>query len=288
MTPTHPILRLSRVLLLALTLGAFSSLAVADDAGEKKPVTIPFALLKTQHMTVKVKINGKGPYRLIFDTGAPVTLINNKVAKEAGVFPKNFRQPLFAFFGSMGKFTMQSLEVGDLKVKNVNTIVMDHPTVAAISNALGPIEGILGFNFFAKYRMTIDYQAKTMTFVPTDFQPPDMLEKMEDLIKTMVLGQSKESKKVLAAGGLLGFKIHKDKDDEDPGVSVKFVYADSPAARAGIKEGDRLLTLDGRWTDTPVDCHAAAARLAPGTPVHAVILRDGKEMELTVEMRPGL
>jgi hypothetical protein len=294
MQSIHPIARrcqcllVSRILVLALTLGVFLSEARADDASEKKPVTVPFALLKTQHMTVQVKINGKGPYRLIFDTGAPVTLINNKVAKEAGVFPKGFKQPLFAFFGAQGQFKMQSLEVGDLKLENVKTMVMDHPTVAAISNALGPIEGIVGFNFFAKYRMTLDYQAKTMTFVPTDFQPPDMLEKMEDLMKTLLVGQSKESKKVVAAGGLLGFKIHKDRDDEDPGVSVRFVFADSPAAQAGFKEGDRLLTLDGRWTDTPVDCHAAAARLAPGLPVRALILRDGKEMELTVEMRPGL
>src|SRR5213078_1984875 len=96
--------------------------------------------------------------------------------KAAGVFPKDFKQPLFAFFGSMGQFKIQQLEVGDLKVNNVSTMVMDHPTVVAISNALGPIEGIVGFNFFAKYRMTLDYQAKTMTFVPTTFQPPDMME----------------------------------------------------------------------------------------------------------------
>jgi hypothetical protein len=239
-------------------------------------------------MTVQVKINGKGPYRLIFDTGAPVTLINNRIAKEAGVFPKDYRQPLFAIFGSMGQFKMKSLEVGDLNVANVNTVVMDHPTVTAISNALGPIEGIVGFNFFAKYRMTLDYQAKTMTFTPTDFQPSDMLEKMENLMKTLVLGQSKDSKKVLAPGGLLGLKVHKDRDDEDPGVRVKFVFPDSPAAQAGFKEGDRLLTLDHRWTDTPADSHAAAARLTPGIPIRALVVRDGKELELSLTVRPGL
>ena len=46
---------------------------------------MPFELLKSRHMAVQVKINGKGPYRLIFDTGAPMNLINNKIAKEAGV-----------------------------------------------------------------------------------------------------------------------------------------------------------------------------------------------------------
>src|SRR5262249_22729454 len=79
---------------------------------EPAPVAVPFELLKTQHMVVNVKINGKGPYRLIFDTGAPVTLINNKVAKEADVFPKDFKKPAFALFGSVGQFKMKTLEIG--------------------------------------------------------------------------------------------------------------------------------------------------------------------------------
>jgi hypothetical protein len=272
-------------LLLLGALAAGSPAARADDKTESKPITVPFELLKTQHMTIQVKINGKGPYRLIFDTGAPVTLINNKVAKEAGVFPKNFKRPFFAFFGSMGEFTMQSLEVGDVKLDNVVTMVMDHPTVAAISNALGPIEGIVGFNFFAKYRMTLDYQAKKMTFVPTTFKPQNM---MENLTKIIMASQLSNDKKVLAPAGLLGLKVHKDKDDTEPGVTINTVFDDSPAARAGFKEGDRLLTLDHRWTDSPADCYAAAARLTAGTPVRAQILRDGKEKELKVEARPGL
>ena len=45
-------------------------------------------------------------------------------------------------------------------------MVMDHPTVEAISKTVGPIDGIVGFPFFARYRMTLDYQAKKLTFVP--------------------------------------------------------------------------------------------------------------------------
>ena len=270
-------------LLLVAALVLYTPIVGADDSIDKKPVVVPFELLKTQHMTIQVKINGRGPYRLIFDTGAPVTLINNKVAKEAGVFPKDFRPPFFAFFGSMGQFKIKSLGVGDLKLENVDAMVMDHPTVAAISNALGPIEGIVGFNIFARFRMTLDYQAKTMTFVPTTFQPPDM---MENLMKILMAGN--DTKKVLAPAGLLGLKVSKDKDDADPGVTVKTVFADSPAALAGFKEGDRLLTLGERWTDSPSDCYAAASMLSPGAPARARVVRDGKEVELQVEVRPGL
>ena len=90
-------------------------------AGEKdvKPAAVPFEVLKSQHMAVQVKINGKGPFRLIFDTGAPVTLINNKVTKEAGVLPEKFKASPLAFFGSQGQFKIKELEMGELKVADV-------------------------------------------------------------------------------------------------------------------------------------------------------------------------
>src|SRR5271157_3962262 len=123
-------------ILLAICVACLVLAGPARGDEPKKTIKVPFELLKSQHMVVQVKINGKGPYRLIFDTGAPVTLINNKVAKESGVFPNDFKRPPFAFFGSMGQFKMKSVQIGDVKLADVNTMVMDHPTVAAISNAL--------------------------------------------------------------------------------------------------------------------------------------------------------
>ncbi|MCI0380166.1 MAG: PDZ domain-containing protein, partial [Gemmataceae bacterium] len=162
-------------------------------------------------------------------------------------------------------------------------MVMDHPTVEAISKALGPIEGIVGLSFFGKYAMTIDYQAKTMTFTPNDYEPVDMIE---NLMKMLL--SSKNKTKVLAPGGILGITVEKAKEDEETGVVVKAVLADSAAAQAGIKAGDRLVSVDGRWTDTVTDCFAAFSLIAPATPVQAVIRRDGKEQKLQLELRPGI
>ena len=248
-----------------------------------KALRVPFDTILSQHMVVQVKINGKGPYRMIFDTGAPFTLLNNKVAKEAGVLPKDFKKPFFAPFGQSGQFKIDSVELGQVKVENLQTQVMDHPTVGAIATAVGPIEGIVGFNFFGKYRMTIDYQAKEMTFVPVDFEPKDM---MKELMRTLMNPNKKP--KVLAPAGQWGFRVAKAKDDAEPGVTVEEVHADTPAAKAGLKTGDRLLLLDGRWTDSVADCFAAATHVRPGAEARLLIRRDGKEQEVRVRVQAGL
>src|SRR5437763_829348 len=127
-------------LLAGLLTGGMSAPAAPAAAPAAKAVTVPFELLKTGHMAVMVKVNGKGPYKLIFDTGAPITLLNNKVAREAGLL-KNMKKPAISLFGSMGEVKIPLLEVGDQKAEDVAAVVMDHPTVEAISNELGPIEG---------------------------------------------------------------------------------------------------------------------------------------------------
>jgi hypothetical protein len=256
--------------------------ARADE--DAKPIKVPFELIKTQHITVMVKINGEGPFRLIFDTGAPVTLVNNKVARAAGLIDKKVKGGVLPLFPGLGQFKIKSLELGAVKAENVPVIVMDHPTVTLVSKVLGPIEGIVGFSFFARYKMTIDYQAKEMTFVPTKYQPPDVMGKMLD----MLLSGKGTGKKVLAPRGVWGFSVEKRANDEAAGVDVKSVLPDSPAAKAGLQAGDRLLTVDGRWTDSVVDTFRAAGDVRPGTTARLGIRRDGKEMELTVTVISGL
>jgi hypothetical protein len=257
----------------------------ADDA-KAKPVKVPFELLKTKHITVMVKVNGFGPYRLIFDTGAPVTLLNNKVAKQAGLL-KNVKKPAFSLFGAAGTVKVPKLEVGGLTAENVAAVVMDHPTLEAISKKLGPIDGIVGFPFFARYKMTLDYEAKEMTFVPNGFDPPDAVEDMMATVMGL-LDKEKPEPKVLSAGARWGMVVAKESDDEDAGVTIKKVMANGPAAAAGLKTGDRLLTLDDRWTDSVADTYAAASQVKPGTAVKVVVKREGKEIELTVKPSSGL
>ncbi|MBI1918548.1 MAG: PDZ domain-containing protein [Planctomycetes bacterium] len=275
-------------LFLATLLAALAAASVrADTPTEKRPakVVVPIEILKTGHITVKVKVNGKGPYTLIFDTGAPINLMNNKIGKEAGLL-KGMRRPAFTLFGSMGDVKVKELEVGGQKIGNVEAIVMDHPTVKAISDAFGPIDGIVGFPFFARFKMTMDYQAKTLTLVPNGFEPPSALKAMEATIMALLAGDPGPT--ILSSPGQWGMAVSKKSEDDDPGVTVTKVLAGSPAAQAGLKEGDRLLTLDGRWTDSVADTFTAAGFVKPGTTVPVVVKRGDKEMTLKVKPLSGL
>ena len=60
---------LSSVLCLLFLCPLSSSTVRADDGPSAKPIVVHFELLPTKHIVVNVKVNGKGPYRLIFDTG---------------------------------------------------------------------------------------------------------------------------------------------------------------------------------------------------------------------------
>jgi serine protease Do len=70
------------------------------------------------------------------------------------------------------------------------------------------------------------------------------------------------------------------------GVLVSAVAADSPAARAGIRAGDVLTVVDGRPVRTPADVSASARAAAPGATLDVRLMRDGKEMSVTVAI-PG-
>jgi S1-C subfamily serine protease len=93
---------------------------------------------------------------------------------------------------------------------------------------------------------------------------------------------------VLAPAGQWGFSVSKDAGDEAAGVTVKDVLPGSAAAQAGLKMGDRLLTLGGRWTDSVADCYLAASFVRPGSTARLILLREGKEIELTVKAAEGL
>lgn len=278
--------------LLAILLGLSAAVpAIADDKPKVKDepkkaeesIVVPIELLPSRHFVVEVKLDGKGPYRFILDTGAPLTIVNSKTAKDAGLTKKSGGGGLMGMFGGLNQVQVPLMEIGSVKADKTTAVVMDHPTVQAISDAFkkdhGPVEGLIGFPFFARYSMTVDYQKKELTFTPNGYKPGDYMADMMDSISKL---EERNKPRAVKPAGVWGVEVAKDKDDEKDGVNVKAVYADGPAAKAGLKVGDRLLTIDGRWTDSVGDTAVATSLVKVGKEVPVVVQRDGKEVTLKV------
>lgn len=249
---------------------------------------VPFDILASRHMAVEIRVNGKGPFRVIFDTGAPVNLVSSKLAREADLFKQQKKAaapPMPAMFNMGGMVRLDELTIGAVTAKKQPVIVMDHPTVKALGNMVGGLEGIIGFPFFARYRTTVDYQQRKMFMEPVDYDPGDVMAAM---MKVMLASKNKPPVKELGARTVWGLSVSKPEGDESPGVLVTRVWDGGPAAEAGLLPGDRLLIFDASWTESPEDCYRAAAGVRAGQPVRLKILREGKEFQLSVTPRPGV
>jgi len=73
-------------------------------------------------------------------------------------------------------------------------------------------------------------------------------------------------------------------DREEGGVVIKVVGDETPAAEAGLLEGDVILALNGEELEGAVQFSASLKLFKPGEKVKLKILRDDKEKEIEVEL----
>jgi membrane-associated protease RseP (regulator of RpoE activity) len=68
----------------------------------------------------------------------------------------------------------------------------------------------------------------------------------------------------------------------DSGVLVDEVLSDSPAEKAGLKDGDIIVRMDGKSVDSERDIRETLRDLEDSKPVTVDVVRNGKAMQLTV------
>jgi serine protease Do len=68
------------------------------------------------------------------------------------------------------------------------------------------------------------------------------------------------------------------------GAIVTEVRPETPAERAGVKQGDVILSVDGKAIDSSNSLRNQVSRLAPGTNVTLTLLREGHERNLKVSL----
>lgn len=141
-------------------------------AGGAREVTLPFRLINN-HIYADVKINGKGPYTFIFDTGG-LNVVTPTLAKSMGLKIEGHVEARGAGSGTMeaGFTKVQTLELA-------GAVIKDQPFGAFPLDALSDVEGfdqsgMIGFETFRRFVTRIDYGKSTITLIdPRSFDPKD-------------------------------------------------------------------------------------------------------------------
>ncbi len=119
-----------------------------------------------------VMINGRGPFRLVLDTGASRSAVNTQVAEAIGIAP-DFTQPVL-LRGVTGIVAVPTIRVDSFSVGDV---IVTPATLPIVVDALGGADGILGTDGFGDKRVYIDFRHDliTVTHSHATRAPPDFV-----------------------------------------------------------------------------------------------------------------
>ncbi|MFN7971855.1 MAG: aspartyl protease family protein [Acidobacteriota bacterium] len=139
-------------------------------AGGATSVTVPFELLNN-HIYVDVTLNGKGPFKLLCDTGG-ANVATPDLARELSL------QGMGAFEGKgvgesseeIAMAKVATLGIGDATVKDQLFAIFP---LAGLDEAEGvPEKGIVGYEVFKRFVVTIDYGKSQLTLtLPSAYRP---------------------------------------------------------------------------------------------------------------------
>jgi hypothetical protein len=266
--------------------------ALADDAPKPaaKSYEIPYRLTVPKHVLVRAKINGKGPFNFILDTGAPALFVATKVCKKLGVEPDG------RGWGVFDRFEIE----GGLVLNKVKGRVED-PFQLEGMNGMGlagaELHGIIGYNILARHRMEIDFTRDKMIWTPLEFTPrapagmggktgsaAGGLEVVGSLMKMVGALTGAKATPDVAPRGFLGLDVV----DGDANPVVRSVLDEGPAAKAGVKVGDVITRVGGRRVLDRNDVVRLTKKLTAGSSLKLTVQRGDDTRELTLTTGEGL
>jgi hypothetical protein len=132
---------------------------------QSSSIEIPFRVLKPDHLIIiRGLVNGEGPFNFILDTGASMTVITPAVARAAGIMKGGRKAKAIGAKGSLDAkiVRLKSIRLGSLDTKSISAAIVNLATLSEpIKLDLG---GIIGYNLLCRYRITIDYRTRTISF----------------------------------------------------------------------------------------------------------------------------
>lgn len=252
-----------------------------------KPGLVPFRLTDTHHTLVRVKINGKGPFNFIVDTGCPVFLVSEPVGKKIGLKTEK------------GWAILDSLEMeGGLELTKVKARV-ETPFQIEGMNGMGlagvELHGLMGYTVLAKYQMDFDYTKKQMLWTPLKAEPLEPqplkgakgstagMDMMVGLVRILTFLSGIGPPPPPQPRGFFGFEL----EQADKMVRVTRVLADSPAVEAGLKKGDRIINVESKEIAAVSEVLQHASKIRVGQTLTLTIERDKKQQELKITAGEG-
>ena len=152
-------------------LAAFGNKEFAVIEAPKEPAPVP--LRKALNLIfADVKINGKGPYNFVIDTGASQTALSQKLARDLGL--KSITTTVMHGVGGSGKvessiYRVDRLQFGDVAVKDLPVGTFDDPLISQIA------DGIMGTAMLADFIITINYPDSRLELTHKPANPADAI-----------------------------------------------------------------------------------------------------------------
>lgn len=135
----------------------------ATQALQSKPIA--FELLDNR-MFVDVMLNGKGPFKFVFDTGGS-NCLTPEVASILGLTTKPIGDATGAGEKSVEAWQVQidTFQIGEIKIPSQEFMVLDFSPIKR-AFALPAFDGIFGYEFLQKFSAKIDFVESTISFLP--------------------------------------------------------------------------------------------------------------------------
>lgn len=155
-------LTLSAALLAALPAGAAAQAAQQAAAAAQQPVARVAFEMNGNSLFLPARINGSGPRWFLLDTGAGVSVLNLTTVQALGL-KASAGGTLQGAGGNVQstRVTGVTFDVGGALLKDLNVAALP---LAQFENAGGrTVDGILGVEFFKRYVVEIDYEARQLT-----------------------------------------------------------------------------------------------------------------------------
>lgn len=147
------------------------SLFLASAASAQQPVAeIPYRLAYGGWITIKVNVNGSGPYDFIIDSGATVTVAFQNLADEQPITPADGHAPI-RIFGLVNSQFLQAMRIGDIDIggqhmnDHIGVIIPDW------SRPKRSPKGVVGLDFLTRYDVLIDATDKVIRLYDRDAPP---------------------------------------------------------------------------------------------------------------------